>query len=357
MSQTRYGKSLSAAPLRTFLLLLGTALVSGCGYIFGDKGLFPDTSNEYRKARTTEIISVPEHLDGDALAEVYVVPPVEEELLIDGKFETPRPEPLVAADEEGAVRIQRLGEERWALVAEAPGQLWPQVRAFLTQMGYQVARMDASAGIMETDWARLAETTMDSRFRFRIEQGVQRGTSELHVLHMYRIGDGETWPALSADSNVESEMLQAAAQYIADGTENTPVSMVAEQAIAATGKVTLQEDANGEPFILLRLPSYRGWASLGLALENSGFEIDDRDRSAGTYYTHFRGPQEEKKRRFFGLLPSGSKHPLAGREVLVRMTEQSSDQLVIRLESIATDKPFTLRERQELLVLVKGNIS
>ena len=30
---------------------------------------------------------------------------------------------------------------------------------------------------------------MASRFRFRIDQGVQRGTSELHVLQMNQVGD------------------------------------------------------------------------------------------------------------------------------------------------------------------------
>jgi len=339
------------------LALVLAATLPGCGYLFGDKGLFPDTSSDYRKARTTDILTVPEHLDGDTLAEVFVVPPVSEELLIDGKFETPRPEPLIAGELEGAVRIQRLGDENWALVSEAPGQLWPQVRAFLTQMGYQVARMDASAGTIETDWAQLAETEISSRFRFRIEQGVQRGTSELHVLHMYQVGDGQSWPAQSSDATLEREMLQAAAQYIADGSETMPVSMIAEQSIAATGKVTLQEDTAGEPYILLRLPAYRGWASLGLALEGSGFEIDDRDRTAGTYYTHFRGPDAEKKRGFFSMFSRGKKHPLAGREILIRMAEQSADALVIRVDPIGTERPLSLRERQELLVLIKGNIS
>ncbi len=116
---------------------------------------------------------------------------MQDTILAAGKFEVPRPAPLVAGAEDELVQIQNLGDESWTLIGIAPGQVWPQVRNFLAASQIAVARVDASAGIMETYWVSLEGQPMASRFRFRMEQGVQRGTSELHVLQMSQAGDVE----------------------------------------------------------------------------------------------------------------------------------------------------------------------
>ena len=138
---------------------------------------------------------MPEGKDSEALREIYVIPAVDNELVLAGEFEVPRPAPLVAGAGDEVVRIQKLGDQSWALIGVPPGQVWPQVRSFLTAAGIQVARVDARAGIMDTNWLTLEGQPMASRFRFRMEQGVQRGTSELHVLQMNQAGDVNSWPA------------------------------------------------------------------------------------------------------------------------------------------------------------------
>ena len=84
-------------------------------------------------------MDVPPHLSTEAIQPDYPVPPVSESAQLATKFETPRPTPLTANTQADAVRIQSLSGERWALVNVAPGQLWPQVRAFLTTSGIGVA--------------------------------------------------------------------------------------------------------------------------------------------------------------------------------------------------------------------------
>ena len=117
------------------------------------------------------------------------------------------------------------------------GQVLPQVRGFLAASNMQVARVDARAGIIETAWLTLEGQTLPSRFRFRMDQGVQRGTSELHVLQMNRRSAADEWPANSDDSEQAMDMLRVVSQYLADRTETTPVSMIAEQGIEASGKI------------------------------------------------------------------------------------------------------------------------
>jgi outer membrane protein assembly factor BamC len=336
-------------------LVLG---LSGCGYLFGDKGVFRDTSEDYKKAPEVPPIHVPEGKDSDALQEIYAIPPVQDEMIMAGEFEVPRPAPLVAGADEELVRIQRLGDESWALIAAAPGQVWPQVRAFYSAAGISVARVDARAGVMETTWLELESQPMASRFRVRIEQGVQRGSSELHVLQMNQAGDIHSWPANSDNVEQESGMLKALAQYIANSTGTAPVSMVAEQAISASGRISIAEAPEGYAYIRLDLPFDRAWASLGKALQLSTFEITDRDRSTGEYFTVFLGPQSEEEDGWFDWLwGDEEEHPYAGQSFTATAEPVDEDSVKIRLHPQDPELEYGRREEQALLVLIKGNIN
>ena len=334
------------------LLAIGT----GCGYLFGDDGIFRDPSDDYKRAPELPVVAVPEDADSKELRDLYAVPPVKESLVMAGEFEVPRPAPLVAGAGEEMVRIQKLGDERWALVGAAPGQVWPQVRAFLAASGVQVSRVDASAGLMETGWLQLEDREMAARFRFRIEQGVQRGTSELHVLQMNQAGDVNSWPSVSDDLDVEAEMLRAVSQFLANSSDSAPVSMIAEQAISGGGKITMQESPEGYTYIRLELPFERAWASLGRALENSGFEITDRDRSSGDYYARLVGLAEEGDDGWFDWLFPDEEHPMAGREFKVSVGSLEEKVVAIRLQEQNATEPLPKQEEQGLLALIKGNI-
>ena len=72
------------------------AMCSGCGFLFGDKGMFRDKSEDYKKAPELPVVSVPEGKDSEALREIYMIPAVDNELIMAGEFEVPRPAPLVA---------------------------------------------------------------------------------------------------------------------------------------------------------------------------------------------------------------------------------------------------------------------
>jgi outer membrane protein assembly factor BamC len=344
--------------LRYLLVCTGLLACGGCGYLFGDQGVFRDKSEDYKKAPELPVIAVPEGKDNEALREIYAIPPVQDELVFAGEFEVPRPAPLVAGAGDEVVRIQKLGDDSWALIGEAPGQVWPQVRSFLSAADIRVARVDARAGIMETAWLELEGQPMASRFRFRIEQGVQRGTSELHILQMNQAGDIDSWPAKSDNQPQEGEMLKALAQYVADSAGTAPVSMIANQAISASGKISMQESPEGYTYIRLGLPFDRAWASTGRALVASTFEITDRDRSAGQYYARFIGSQDEDDEGWFDWLwGSDEDHPLAGQVFIVSIEAQDAQTVTVRMWPQDATVAFDKREEQGLLALIKGNIN
>ena len=136
------------------------------------------------------------------------------------------------------------------------------------------------------------------------------------------------------------------------------MSMIADQAISATGRISLQESEQGYTYIQLGLPYDRAWASLAKSLEESGFEITDRDRSAGEYYVRFNGPDREEDDGWFDWLWGGDdEHPLAGKDFLVSVTRQTEEAVTIRLQPREPDPAFDRRQEQALLSLIKGNIN
>lgn len=351
-------KRITTVITRAALMTAMLAGASGCGYLFGDDGVFRDTSEDYKQARELPPIEVPEGKDSSALQEIYAIPPIREQVVMAGEFEVPRPTPLVAGAADDVVRIQSLGDDSWALVGIAPGQLWPQVRSFLTSAGIQVARADAEAGIIDSGWLELEGQSMASRFRFRIEQGVQRGSSELHVLQMNQAGDTSGWPAQSDNVEQEGEMLRAVAQFIANSADSAPVSMIADRAMSASGKISLEEADEGYTFIRVGLPFTRAWASVAKALEDSTFEITDRDRSAGSYYVTFLGVDEEEERGWFSrLFGGGDKDPLVGRSFLLSVAAEGERAVTIRLRPDDQGPSLEKQEEQTLLSQIKGNIN
>jgi len=348
--------------MKLALPIILVSAVSGCGFLFGDEGIFRDKSQDYKKAREVPPIKVPEGDDSASIGEIYPIPPITDTILLAGKFDVPRPAPLPASVQDEQVRIQTLGDESWALVNTAPGQVWPQIRAFLSVSEIPVARVDATAGLIESAWVTLEGEAMASRFRFRIDQGVQRGTSELHVLQMSHAGDVDSWPRTSNSVTQESEMLRAVAQFIANSADSTPVSMVADQAISAVGKISIQEGADDDIYILLSLPYDRAWASVGRAIEDSNFEITDRDRSAGHYYVRFLGVTTEEEAGWFDwMLGSDDDEPMANQSFIISVQAMDAQDVAIRIEQQAVSEGVEFqamekRDEQALLALLKGNI-
>ena len=134
--------------------LTTVAILAGCSWIYGEDGLFPDNTGRYQEAPELAVITVPPSVGtGDAAIDpTYPIPEVSENFRFESEFGVPRPTPLTSSSQYETVRIQRLGDESWALVAVAPGQLWPQVRGFLTASGIGVAASDAQAGLIDTQF-------------------------------------------------------------------------------------------------------------------------------------------------------------------------------------------------------------
>ncbi|MFT5481503.1 MAG: outer membrane protein assembly factor BamC [Halieaceae bacterium] len=343
------------------ILILSLVLsLSGCGYLFGDKGYFRNRSDDYLQSREVAVLEVPAGLDDSAIETVYVIPPVEEDVIISQEFEVPRPEALVAGEYDQMVRIQKLGDERWMVAAVTPGEVWPQMRSFLNAKGVGVGRIDGRQGIIETNWISLEDTGLRERYRITIDEGIQRDTSEVHVLQVTESPQTmQDWPAVSSDLEHEQQLLVELSQYMANSAETSTVSMIAQTSISSSGKVTLQKSDAGKPFIRLRLPFYRAWAALGPALKKSSFEIEDLDRSSGKYFVLFVEPTEQDEDGWFSWMFGGDSDAinLAGNkyEVLV-ISADDFESVTITIYS-PDGSELVRGEAEKLLSVIKSNLS
>ena len=227
--------------IRSWLCIVLAATLAGCSWLLGEDGLFPDNASRYQTAPELAPIDVPADLSTESIQPDYPVPAVTESTQLAAQFETPRPTPLTANNQADSVRIQSLSDERWALVNVAPGKLWPQVRAFLTTSSIGVSSVDAEAGLIDSQWFKLEERDLAVRFRFRVDTGVQRNTSELHVLQQDRSVEEVSWPEQSDDKELERQMLQDVAQYLANSADAAPISMMADRAMSDSGRITLED--------------------------------------------------------------------------------------------------------------------
>ena len=77
------------------IVITGALLVSlsGCGYLFGDQGVFRDKAEDYKKAPEVPVIAVPQEKSKDSPQEIYPVPPVQSSVVQAGDFEVPRNTP------------------------------------------------------------------------------------------------------------------------------------------------------------------------------------------------------------------------------------------------------------------------
>ncbi len=352
---------------KTVLIPLLTAVsivVSGCGWLFGDKGVFRDRGDDYRRARVEKPLQIPPELAQLEADQDFAIPPIANNAVLEGKFEAPRPASIDGDPGAEQVRIRNLNNISWILVEASPGEVWPRVRQFLNVNQLYVTRADANDGVIETGWLQpKADGVSRERYRFRIEQGVQRGSSEIYVLQAGAVA-GDNWPAASSDSAREAEMIKALAQFVADNGSSGAVSMLAQRGIESRGKVFLNKPAGERPHLRLELPLERAWSSLTLALPKADFAIEDQNQSEHEIRVRFTPPVDPKDEpgllgRFWSWMFDADDELLNPETVYVlRLQTAANNTGEVRIDLSREDgKPLDAVVETELLNRIKNKLS
>ncbi len=225
--------------------------------------------------------------------------------------------PQVAARTNGTARIERGGNQRWLSSTLPADQVWPLVHAFWLEQGFRYAIDQPELGILETEWSEnraklpkdvvrntlgsLASSLYDSgerdRFRTRIERTAQ-GT-DIFISHggiAEVLNNGPTgstsWQVRPNDPSLEAEMLGRLMLTLGGQALNEQTETAATQTVAAAPAATARARfATGSKTELVVDDDYdRAWRRVGLALDRSGFTVEDRDRTQGVYFVRYVDP-------------------------------------------------------------------
>jgi outer membrane protein assembly factor BamC len=336
---------LRSTPVRAACLMLAAAALSACSaienFVGGDK-------LDYRSAGTTRSqgLEVPPDLSQLARDQRYVQPvggSVSASALQSGApaAAAAAVSTSVAPKAIGDLRIERQGNQRWLVTPLPPEQLWPQLQGFWKERGFTLAVDQANAGVMETDWAEnraklpqdlirntigkvldsLYSTGERDKFRTRVERNAAGG-SEVFISHkgLEEIYSGErkdtvVWQPRAADPLLEGEMLQRLMVKLGEKEEQAKSAVAATTpGVAGPARARL---VTGQPAATLQVDDGfdRAWRRVGLALDRSGFTVEDRDRTQGIYFVRYVDPKNAGKEEpgFFSKLFSfGKKSDVSG---------------------------------------------
>ena len=293
----------------------------------------------------------------------------------------------VALTSQGAVRIERAGQQRWLVVAQTPEQLWPQVRAFWEELGFTLDVADAQLGIIETNWSenraklpndavrntigRLLKNLYDTgerdRFRTRIER-TAGGGSEIYITHRGaeeawadQRQETTAWRSRGNDPQLEAEFLSRLMVKLGGGSAEQARGAITAAAgtagttagMAATVRTT---PGNTATSLVVDEPFDRAWRRVGLALDRGGFTVEDRDRAGGLYYVRYVDPKTVGKdepgwwSRLFG-----NKANPGGAQRLRIAVKGTGDKTTVSVQK-STGEPDLGENAQRIVGLLMGEL-
>lgn len=349
-----------------YMISLGLLLsLSACNYLTGENGIFRDRGGNYYEAQTAPPMRIPSELDSYTIDELYVIP---EQLVADATvFDDgiPLPKPIEARRREGVI-IQSLSDNSWILIDATPGQVWPRIRDYWTELQIELAYENPSAGIMETAWVELGNDRENRhKYRIMIEPGLHSGYSEIYVTHLQNLRSDPippvvTWPEESSSPDLEQDMLRSVSQFLADRNDIYQASSASLLAgtIQAESKANIVDNGSGDSVLELKIDYNRAWVQIRQALEAAEIDIVDSNRDQSFFNVRFAGiVQEEDSPGFFGRLlgRGGEEAQLETRSFSVRLLETDSSINVVTeaLENTPESNQLTL----ELLQVINDNLT
>lgn len=261
-----------------------------------------------------------------------------------------------AAVSVGDVRIEREGNQRWLVVNRPADKLWGPVRDFWLESGFLLSLDQENLGIMETDYAEnraklpqdfirntigkvfdsLYSTGERDKFRTRFERRADNGT-EIYISHRGMVevvtgnrtagtgGDSTIWQPRPSDPELEAEFLRRLMVKLGVSNEQSK-ALVAAGVTKQTSRVAT---VNNVPVVQIDEGFERAWRRVGLALDRTGFTVEDRDRAQGTYFVRYVEPVANKSEPgFFSKLFSGSPSAIPPLKYRINVKSQGESTVV-----------------------------
>ena len=255
------------------------------------------------------------------------------------------------------VRFERSGNQRWLVVDRPAEQLWGSIKDFWQENGFTLTIDQAQIGIMETEWAenrakipqdairRLLGKVLDGiydsglrdKYRTRLERNAS-GATEIFITHRgmseeYLDSDKRQqtrWQPRPSDPELENEFLRRLMVKLGVAKEVADKQGAPEAPSVNAQVVTV----DGQPVVQLNDGFERAWRRVGLALDRTGFTVEDRDRSQGVFYVRYVEPaKKEEESNFFKRMFSSKAKDSTPRKFRITVKGQAGNSLVAVLDA------------------------
>lgn len=268
------------------------------------------------------------------------------------------PASSIAPNKGQGVKLERQGQMRWLSINQPPEQIWGQVRTFWSEVGFELTTDQPEAGVMETNWSEnrakvpqdgtvrkalgrvfdlLYDTGERDLYRTRIERTATG--SEIYISHKGLTEEYEdskkdrtTWRARPSDPNLEAEMLARLMVKLGASKEAAQAVKMADKGTTPAASTTAtpnvaRMNADGLS-ISVDADFDTTWRRVGLALDRSGFTVENRDRKQGAFEVRLSdNDPDASKPGFFARLfgaKAESQDGLSRYKVLVQGQSRSS---------------------------------
>jgi len=338
-------RDLASAVSRPGSIILGVLvtlalplLLSGCSAGKIDDYL-PDERLAYKQAREAkENLELPPDLASGGFEDTMDIPPAAGSATYSDFVGERTARSRIAGSGDvlptvSGVTLERSGDKRWLEIDATPQAVWPRVVSFWREQGILLEEQDPAIGVMKTDWLEnraeirddiitrtlrtvadgLYSTSTRDQYRVRVDAGPRAETTEVYLTHRAMeerlvrntVGEGSTtvWEPADSDPDKEAAMLRRLMLYLGV-TDRRADQMLASgasggsAAAAGAGSAGARLIQAGGGSELVIPEEYRqAWRQTGLALDRTGFAVEDRNRSDGVFYVRYDDPQRGQQEK------------------------------------------------------------
>lgn len=380
--------------MKNYSLLATSVLLSGCISMPNMDSLVDDRKVEYKKtADSQSTLEVPPDLTSSRIDESLVVPEAGttySEYASGQKSGLNRPGSQAAVlTEVDSVELKREGDKSWLVIKAPADQVWASLVGFWQQQGILLQEQDPSVGLMRTAWLEnradiksdfitdavrkvfdgLYSSNTRDQFRVRLERGANNST-ELYLTHtgmQEEIASGsagqsqqQVWKPRPTDHGLEAVMLKRIMVYM--GVTEQRATAEAKKAVGGSGskapaaaRSQMIRDG-GQARLQINEDLDKSWRLVGMALDQVGFAVEDRNQSESVYYVRYADPYADSGESK-GMLSklafwkSGNK-PDPTAKYKVQLSGQGGSTTV----SVHSDKPNSAETEARILTLLHEQI-
>lgn len=354
--------------MRNLVLAGAAALLCGCQSISD----YMERKTDYRSsgpARTLPPLEVPPDLTTPERDGRYIVPEqqTEKSSTTFSGYQAERRERATGTPPPGgtnvlptfdSMKVERAGTTRWLVVQAPPERLWPIIKEFWKENGFEVEVESPATGVMETQWAenrakipldtvsriisrvsgRLYSTGELDKFRTRLERSPEGTGTEVYISHRgieevqeatANLGTTSVaptvWQPRPIDPGLEAEFLQRLMVKL--GAQEDTAKALASGSGQPEYRAEIRKGVDGAELLQVYEPFDRAWRRVGLALDRVGFTVEDRDRQKGLYFVRYADPAKAKDERgfFARIFSSDSSARLKAEQYRVQVTQAGTE--------------------------------